>query len=45
MVGVNHNRRSSVGRATLHQLMADAADDGYQLPRREGSDTSPPSPR
>ncbi len=38
MANVDRGRRGSIGRADLHGLMAVAAADGYQLPRREGSD-------
>jgi len=38
MANVDRDRRSQIGREELHGLMAAAADDGYDLPRREGSD-------
>jgi hypothetical protein len=39
MVGVDHERRQSIGRDELHARMAEAAASGeYDLPRREGSD-------
>jgi len=39
MVNVDHERRRTVDKATLHALMEDAAESGdYDLPRREGSD-------
>jgi len=38
MANVDPGRRASVSRADLHDLMADAVADGYDLPRREGSD-------
>ena len=38
MANVDRERRASVSKAELHALMADAAGDGYGLPRREGSD-------
>jgi len=38
MANVDRDRRSQIGRVELHGLMAAAADDGYDLPRREGSD-------
>jgi hypothetical protein len=39
MVNVDHERRRTVDKTTLHALMEDAAESGdYDLPRREGSD-------
>lgn len=38
MANVDRERRRTIGRAELHALMAHAAVDGYDLPRREGSD-------
>jgi hypothetical protein len=38
MANVDHERRRAVARDEVHALMAAAADDGYDLPRREGSD-------
>jgi hypothetical protein len=38
MANVDRERRRAVGRDEVHALMAAAADDGYDLPRREGSD-------
>lgn len=39
MVNVDHERRATISRDGLHELMAQAADSGdYDLPRREGSD-------
>ncbi|HET9613672.1 MAG TPA: FAD-dependent oxidoreductase [Candidatus Limnocylindrales bacterium] len=38
MANVDGARRASISRDQLHALMAAAADDGYDLPRREGSD-------
>jgi len=38
MVGVDSGARAQVSRTRLHELMGQAADDGYALPRREGSD-------
>ena len=38
MANVDRERRASMSKAELHALMADAAHDGYDLPRREGSD-------
>ena len=38
MVGVDGAARAQVSKARLHELMGEAADDGYALPRREGSD-------
>ena len=38
MVNVNIPMRKQISKEELHQLMVDAAEDGYELPRREGSD-------
>jgi len=38
IANVNLAQRSMVGRDRLHELMEQAAHDGYRLPRREGSD-------
>ncbi|MGO1973848.1 MAG: FAD-dependent oxidoreductase [Propionibacteriaceae bacterium] len=38
MINVVHARRRSIGKDELHALMRAAAEDGYDLPRREGSD-------
>jgi hypothetical protein len=38
MANVDRERRGTIGREELHALMAQAAADGYDLPRREGSD-------
>jgi hypothetical protein len=38
MVNVDLAERKKISKDELHQLMQDAAKDGYELPRREGSD-------
>jgi hypothetical protein len=38
MANVDRDRRRTVGRDELHGMIAAAAADGYDLPRREGSD-------
>lgn len=38
MVNVDMAARGAIGKERLHELMAEAAADGYDLPRREGSD-------
>lgn len=38
MVNVDIDSRKTVSKEEFHQLMSDAADEGYELPRREGSD-------
>jgi len=38
MANVDRERRRTLARDELHRRMADAAADGYDLPRREGSD-------
>jgi hypothetical protein len=42
MANVDRGRRARVTREELHELMAVAAADGYELPRREGSDHATP---
>jgi hypothetical protein len=42
MAGVDRTRRAGITKDDLHRLMADAAVDGYGLPRREGSDHATP---
>lgn len=38
LVNVDMAVRNTVGKDALHRLMAEAADSGYDLPRRDGSD-------
>lgn len=38
MVNVDLAERKTINKDQLHQLMSDAASQGYDLPRREGSD-------
>ena len=38
MVNVDLSERKKIKKEQLHELMQDAADNGYELPRREGSD-------
>ena len=38
MVNVDLGERKKIKKEQLHELMQDAADNGYELPRREGSD-------
>ena len=38
MVNVDLVERKKIKKEQLHELMQDAADNGYELPRREGSD-------
>lgn len=39
MVNVDHDRRQTINKDRLHELMQEAAESGeYDLPRREGSD-------
>lgn len=38
MVNVDMAERKSINKDKLHELMAEAAEEGYELPRREGSD-------
>jgi hypothetical protein len=42
MANVDLERRRAISRDELHRRMAEAADDGYDLPRREGSDHATP---
>lgn len=42
MANVDRGRRRTITTADLHELMAGAAVDGYDLPRREGSDHATP---
>lgn len=44
MVNVDLPTRKTLKKERLHELMADAANDGYELPRREGSDHITPVP-
>jgi len=44
MVNVDVAKRKSVPKAEFHELMARAAESGYQLPRKEGSDHAMPVP-
>ena len=44
LVGVNMDERRTIGKDRLHELMREAAADGYDLPRREGSDHITPVP-
>ena len=38
MVNVDMAERKSINKDKLHELMAEAAEEGFELPRREGSD-------
>ena len=38
MVNVDMAERKSINKDKLHELMVEAAEEGYELPRREGSD-------
>ena len=38
MVNVDMAERKSINKDKLHELMAEAVEEGYELPRREGSD-------
>jgi ribulose 1,5-bisphosphate synthetase/thiazole synthase len=38
MANVDRAARATIDKAELHRRMAEAAEDGYDLPRREGSD-------
>lgn len=38
MVNVDMAERKSINKDKLHELMAEAADEGFKLPRKEGSD-------
>lgn len=42
LVNVDWAARGSIGKAGLHERMAQAAAEGYDLPRREGSDHPTP---
>ena len=42
MANVDASRRGALTKGDLHRLMAEAAADGYDLPRREGSDHPTP---
>ena len=44
MVNVDNKKRKMVSKEQFHELMADAADHGYDLPRKEGSDHITPVP-
>jgi hypothetical protein len=44
MVNVDLVERKKIKKEKLHELMQDAADNGYELPRREGSDHITPVP-
>ncbi|RPH48202.1 MAG: FAD-dependent oxidoreductase [Planctomycetota bacterium] len=44
MVNVDVAKRKSVPKAQFHELMARAAESGYALPRKEGSDHAMPVP-
>jgi hypothetical protein len=44
MVNVNLENRKKVSKEGLHRLMAEAVTQGYELPRREGSDHITPVP-
>ncbi len=44
MGNVDLDERGTIDKDTLHRLMAEAADDGYALPRKEGSDHRTPVP-
>jgi len=44
MVNVDLAERKKIKKEQLHDLMQDAADNGYELPRREGSDHITPVP-
>lgn len=44
MVNVDHEARRAVGKEDMRVLMLRAADDGYDLPRRDGSDHVTPVP-
>jgi len=44
MVNVDLAERKKIKKEQLHELMQDAADNGYELPRREGSDHITPVP-
>jgi hypothetical protein len=38
MVNVNMQERKSINKDQLHKLMQEAAEEGFELPRKEGSD-------
>jgi hypothetical protein len=44
MVNVDLQRRKTISKDQFHGLMADAAESGYNLPRKEGSDHLTPVP-
>ncbi len=44
MVNVDMKNRMSINKDKLHELMQEATDEGYALPRREGSDHITPVP-
>jgi hypothetical protein len=44
MVNVDMKERKSINKDKLHELMQEATDKGYALPRREGSDHITPVP-
>lgn len=44
MVNVDMKERKSINKDKLHELMQEATDSGYALPRREGSDHITPVP-
>ena len=44
MVNVDMKERKSIKKERLHELMQEATDEGYELPRREGSDHITPVP-
>ncbi len=44
MVNVDVAKRKAVPKAKVHELMARAAESGYALPRKEGSDHAMPVP-
>ncbi len=44
MVNVDMKERKSINKDKLHELMQVATDEGYSLPRREGSDHITPVP-
>lgn len=45
MINVDHAQRRTVDKTALHDLMAAAAQEGYELPRRDGSDHITPVDR
>jgi FAD dependent oxidoreductase len=44
MVNVDTDRRKEISKDEFHRLMAEAAESGYHLPRKEGSDHITPVP-